>query len=356
MRMIIAGGGTAGHIFPAISIAEEVLVRNTENKVLFVGTKRGMEANLISKSGYALEFINSRGVVGKGPIGSLMGVAYAVKGFFDSLKIINRFNPDLVLGVGGYVSGPLVCAALIFLIPTAVCEQNSIPGITNRVLGRFVKRGFASFEESTRFFPKRKTMVVGNPVRSNIIMEKDSNRLQNGFTVLVFGGSQGAHSFNLSVPKAFGILRRSDVSLIHQTGDKDLDDVRKTYEWYGVRAEVLPFIEDIGRAYKNSDLVIARAGAGTISEVTVLGVPSILVPYPFSAYNHQIENARVLERAGAAIVVEDKDVVPEKLAEILNDLLRREKLKEMGDRAKSLGKPDAAKRIVDEIYKLTGVN
>jgi UDP-N-acetylglucosamine--N-acetylmuramyl-(pentapeptide) pyrophosphoryl-undecaprenol N-acetylglucosamine transferase len=183
-------------------------------------------------------------------------------------------------------------------------------------------------------------------------MENNSSRRQNGFTILVFGGSQGSHRLNLSVPKAFGILGRKDISLIHQTGDSDLDDVRKAYEWYGIRAEVFPFIEDIGGAYKHSDLVIGRAGAGTIAEVTAVGVPSILVPYPFSAYNHQFENAKSLERAGAAVVIEDKDAAPERLAEILSGLLRREKLKEMGERAKSLGKPDAAKMIVDEIYRL----
>jgi len=300
MRIIIAGGGTGGHIFPAISIAEEILMRDSENKVLFVGTKRGMEARVIKC--HAIEFISSEGVVGKGFIEGLKGVASAIKGFFDSLRIINEFKPDLILGVGGYASGPMVFAACVFMIPTAICEQNSIPGVTNRILGKFVKRVFASFEESIKFFPRNKTMVIGNPVRRYILMEKDSRLRQNGFTVLVFGGSQGSHRLNLSVPKAFGILGREDVSLVHQTGDNDLDDVRKAYEWYGVRAEVFTFIEDIGSAYKHSDLVIGRAGAGTIAELTAVGLPSILVPYPFSAYNHQFENAKSLERAGAAVL------------------------------------------------------
>ncbi len=353
MRIIIAGGGTGGHIFPAISIAEEILIRDSENKVLFVGTKRGMESRVIKN--YAIEFISSEGVVGKGLMEGLRGIASAIRGFFGSLRIIREFKPDLVLGVGGYASGPMVFAASVFMIPTAICEQNSIPGITNRILGKFVKMVFTSFGESIRFFPRKKAILVGNPVRRYILAGENLGRKQSGFTVLVFGGSQGSHRLNLSVPKAFGILGRKDISLIHQTGDNDLDNVRKAYEWYGIRAEVFPFIEDIGSAYKHSDLVIGRAGAGTIAEITAVGVPSILVPYPFSAYNHQFENAKSLERAGAAVVIEDKDAVPERIAEILSDLLKREKLKQMGERAKSLGKPDAAKRIVDEIYKLVGI-
>ncbi len=350
MRIIIAGGGTGGHIFPAISIAEEILMRDSGNRVLFVGTKRGIEARVIKD--HPIEFISSEGVVGRGFIGCLKGIASAMKGFFDSLRIISRFKPNLIIGVGGYASGPMVFAAGVFMIPTVICEQNSIPGVTNRILGNFVTRVFASFEESIKFFPRKKTMVVGNPVRKYILMEKNSSQRRNGFTILVFGGSQGSHKLNLSIPKAFEILGRKDVSLVHQTGDNDLEDVRKAYEWYGIRAEVFPFIEDIGSAYKHADLLIGRAGAGTIAEVTTLGVPSILVPYPYSAYNHQFENAKLLERAGAAVVIEDEDAVPERIAEILSDLLRGEKLKQMSEKAKSLGKPDAAKRIVDEIYKL----
>jgi UDP-N-acetylglucosamine--N-acetylmuramyl-(pentapeptide) pyrophosphoryl-undecaprenol N-acetylglucosamine transferase len=354
MKVIIAGGGTGGHLFPAISIAEEILRRNPENSVLFIGTKEGLEKKSLIERGYTLEFISSRGIVGKGMIRGIKGIAWAFKGFFDSLRIINKFSPDVVVGVGGYVSGPVVCAAVLLLIPTAICEQNSIPGITNRLLGRFVRRVFASFEESIRFFPQKKTMVVGNPIRTQILLEsKPSERKREGITVLVFGGSQGARTLNVSVPKAFGILGRQDINIIHQTGEKDVDDVKKTYEWYGIRAAVFPFIEDMAGAYSQADLVIGRAGAGTIAEITALGKPSILVPYPFSAYDHQLENARVMQKAGAAVIIEDKDVMPEKFAEIVSSLLKTDILKEMTNRAKSLGRPDAGREIVDEIYKLT---
>lgn len=354
MKVIIAGGGTGGHLFPAISIAEEILGRNPENSVLFIGTKEGLEKKTLTQKGYTLEFISSRGIVGKGIIRGLKGFASAFKGFFDSFNIIKKFGPDVVVGVGGYVSGPVVCAAVLLLIPTAICEQNSIPGITNRLLGRFVRRVFASFEESIRFFPRKKTMVVGNPIRTQILQESESGQRESGgITVLVFGGSQGARTLNVSVPKAFGILGRHDISIIHQTGEKDIEVVKKTYEWYGIRAEVLPFIDDMADAYRQADLVIGRSGAGTVAEITALGKPSILVPYPFSAYNHQLENAMVVEKARAAVVIEDKDAAPERLAKILSGLLKCDKLKEMGNRAKSLGRPDAAKEIVDELYKLT---
>jgi UDP-N-acetylglucosamine--N-acetylmuramyl-(pentapeptide) pyrophosphoryl-undecaprenol N-acetylglucosamine transferase len=355
MRVIIAGGGTGGHIFPAISIAEEILRRNPENSVLFIGTREGLEKRTVFQLGYKLEFISSRGIVGKGIIRGIRGIASAFKGLIDSFRIMSKFGPDVVLGVGGYVSGPVVCAAVLLLVPTAICEQNSIPGITNRFLGRLVRRVFASFEESVRFFPRKVTVVVGNPVRTQILQKgKWSQKKREGITILVFGGSQGARTLNLTVPRALGILARQDISIIHQTGEKDVEDVKKSYEWYGIRASVLPFIEDMASAYSQADLVIGRAGAGTLAEITAIGIPSILVPYPFAAYNHQLENARIVQRTGAAVIVEDKDVTPEKFAEILGGLLKNDILEEMAKQAKSLGRPDAAREIVDEIYELAG--
>jgi len=356
MRVIIAGGGTGGHVFPAISIAEEILWRNPGNSVLFVGTKEGLEKKTLTQKGYSLEYIRSRGIVGKGIIRGIKGVTCAFQGLFDSFEIIRKFGPDVVVGVGGYVSGPVVCAALLLLIPTAICEQNSVPGITNRFLGRFVKRVFASFEDSVRFFPGKRTMVVGNPIRTEIMRESESSLSESdGITVLVFGGSQGARTLNVSVPRAFGILGRQDIAIIHQTGKKDVEEVKKIYEWYGIRAVVLPFIENMADAYSQADVVIGRAGAGTIAEIAALGKPSILVPYPLSANNHQSENAMVMKRAGASIVVEDKDATPERFVEILRDLLKDDILTEMAKSAKSLGRPNAAKDIVDELHKLINI-
>ncbi|MDA2917956.1 undecaprenyldiphospho-muramoylpentapeptide beta-N-acetylglucosaminyltransferase [Desulfobacterota bacterium AH_259_B03_O07] len=356
MRIIIAGGGTGGHIYPAISIADEIRRRNPDNEILFVCTKNGFGSEKILNEGYKLEYISSSGIVGKGLMDSILGTTSAIKGVFDSFRVIIKFKPNVVIGVGGYVSGPVVIATCLLFIPAVICEQNSVPGLTNRILARFSKRVFAAFDESIKYFPRVKTRVLGNPIRNQILAVNKATNIRDGLIVLVFGGSQGAHKLNISVPKAFGILGRKDINIIHQTGNHDIQDVKKRYEWYGIEAEVIPFIEDMASVYNDADLVIGRAGAGTIAEITALGKPSILVPYPFSAYNHQFENAKVLERAGAAIVIEDKDAFPERIVEALSKLLTKDKLNEMRIQAKRLGKPQAAKNIVDEIYKFTGID
>ncbi|GIW46638.1 MAG: UDP-N-acetylglucosamine--N-acetylmuramyl-(pentapeptide) pyrophosphoryl-undecaprenol N-acetylglucosamine transferase [Deltaproteobacteria bacterium] len=356
MRIVIAGGGSGGHVFPAISIGEEILRRDPGNRVLFVGTKRGIESKVFKNGSYPIEFISSSGVVGKGFKESIRGVVLAFRGFFESLGLLRRFKPDLVVGVGGYVSGPVVAAAFLLRIPTAICEQNAIPGITNRILSVLAKRIFVSFERNLAFFPNRKTVVTGNPIRSSLLtIQKDYASPKDVFVILVFGGSQGAKTLNQSVPKAVGLLGRRNVYLIHQTGERGVEDVRKTYEWFGIRAEVVSFIEDMNDAYRRADLVIGRAGAGTIAEITAIGIASILIPYPFSVHNHQLENARTLEKEGAAVVIEDKDAVPEKIAEVLDKILHWDKLREMGLKAKRLGRPDAAGLIVNEIYTILGV-
>lgn len=355
MRVIIAGGGTGGHIFPAISIAAEIRRRSPANEILFIGTRSGFEVDRIRREGYNLKFIESGGIVSVGLIRSLKGMLSAIKGIFDSFRIIMDFRPNVVIGVGGYVSGPVVLAAFILLIPSVICEQNAVPGLTNRILGRFVKRVFATFQMSTSYFPDGKTMVVGNPVRSEFLTVNMSHKNHRGLRILVLGGSQGAHKLNVSVPKAVGMLRRNDLFVVHQTGNKDCEDVKKTYEWYGVKAEVLPFIDDIASVYNDADLIIGRSGAGTISEITVLGKPSILIPYPFSANNHQLENAKVLESAGAAVIIEDGLAFPEKIAETIDDLLNESKLDAMMVQSKNLAKPNAAKEIVDEIDRIVEV-
>jgi len=276
MRIIIAGGGTGGHIYPAISIADEIRRRNPDNEILFVCTKNGFGSEKILNEGYKLEYISSSGIVGKGLMGSILGTTSAIKGVFDSHRIINKFEPNVVIGVGGYVSGPVVIATALHFIPAVICEQNSIPGLTNRILSIFAKRVFATFDESKKYFPKVKTRVLGNPIRNQILSVKKAGKTKDGLVVLIFGGSQGAHKLNISVPKAFGVLGRQDINIIHQTGNHDIQDVKKTYEWYGIGAEVFPFIEDIASVYNDADLVIGRAGAGTIAEITALGKPLTL--------------------------------------------------------------------------------
>jgi len=354
MRIIIAGGGTGGHVFPAISIAEEISCRNHKDEILFVGTERGLENELLLKKGYKIEHISSKGFVGRGLFKTVGAFFYAFKGLFDSISIIRSFKPDVVLGVGGYVSGPLVLAAVLLRIPTAICEQNTVPGVTNRILGRIVNKIFASFDSSILYFPSKKVLITGNPIRKDILNNANSSQNSESLSVLIFGGSQGAHSLNHSVPEAFSRIDNKNLSIIHQTGKKDFNFVKNVYSDNGIKAEVLTFIDDMGQAYGKSNLVIGRAGAGTIAEITLLGKPSILVPFPYAAHNHQLENAKILESAEAAVLIEDKDATPENLALMLTKLLDEDKLNMMAANAKKLGKPEAAKDIVDELHKLAG--
>jgi UDP-N-acetylglucosamine--N-acetylmuramyl-(pentapeptide) pyrophosphoryl-undecaprenol N-acetylglucosamine transferase len=356
MKVIIAGGGTGGHIFPAISVAEEILKRSGTNVVLFVGTKKGLENELLSKRGYTAEHISARGIKGKGVGKSMAALLSACKGVSDSMAVIKRFRPDVVLGVGGYVSGPMVLAASLRGIPTAICEQNSYPGVTNRILGKFVKRVFATFEESVKFFPRRKVVITGNPVREDILRKEKTKEGPETVTILVFGGSQGAHKLNESVPEALARLGRGDIRVIHQTGDKDYELVKDAYAQKHIEARVLRFIDDMAGAYAEADFIIGRSGAGTIAEITALGKPSLLIPYPYATNNHQLENARALERAGAALIVEDRDAGPENLYAALTKLLLKDKLTTMALSAAGLGKPFAAALIVDEISRLAGEN
>jgi UDP-N-acetylglucosamine--N-acetylmuramyl-(pentapeptide) pyrophosphoryl-undecaprenol N-acetylglucosamine transferase len=272
------------------------------------------------------------------------------------MALIKRFRPDVVLGVGGYVSGPMVLAASLRGVPTAICEQNSYPGLTNRILGRFVKKVFATFGESMRFFPRGKVVITGNPVRSDILNAMNPKEGSDSMTILVFGGSQGAHKLNQSVPEALSKLGRADIRVIHQTGDRDYESVKNAYAGHRIDARVLRFIDDMAGAYGEADFVIGRSGAGTVAEITALGKPSLLIPYPFAANNHQLENARVLERSGAAVIVEDREAGPENLYAALTKLLQKDKLTTMASNARSLGKPYAAAVIVDEISRLAGEN
>jgi len=356
MKVIIAGGGTGGHVFPAISVAEEILKRSSTNDVLFVGTKKGLENELLSKREYNMRHIRAEGIKGRGLTKGIRAAFSALSGTLDSVSLIREYRPDIVLGVGGYVSGPMVLAASLQRVPTAICEQNAFPGLTNRMLGKFSDRIFATFEESSRFFPRSKMVVTGNPIREELLTFKGGPSGGDSITVLIFGGSQGARTLNTVVPEVLGRLGRDDISVIHQTGTPDLDSVNAAYRRQGIKARVHAFIEDMAGVYAEADIVIGRSGAGTVAEITALGKPSLLIPYPYAANNHQMENAKVLERHGAAVVIEDREATAENMLEALTDALRKEKLDAMASRARELGKPGAARAIVDEIIKLTGVN
>ncbi len=355
MKIIIAGGGTGGHIFPAIAIADEITKRGSNNVVQFVGTKKGLENEMVRERNYSIEFISSGGIVGKGILDSLAGMVSAARGLFESFSIIRRFKPDAVLGVGGYASGPIVLAAAILRVPTAICEPNSFPGLTNRLLGKVAGKVFTAYRAARGFFPAHKIALTGNPVRQSILETNNENGNPDNIRILIFGGSQGSARLNDSVPKALGLMDRKDISVLHQTGKSDMESVRKTYDWYGISAEVLPFIVDMAGAYSRADFVVGRSGAGTVSELTVLGKPSLLIPYPYATHNHQRYNAKELVDEGAAVMLSDSDATPENIARVLTELFEDDKLVQMAQKAKALGMPNATTDIVDAIYELAGV-
>ncbi len=355
MKIVIAGGGTGGHIFPAISIAEEILRRSDNNEVLFVGTDHGMEKDLIPERGFNLKIINSRGIIGKGFMYKIKSMISALNGMFSSFRILRQFQPDIVLGVGGYVSGPTVLSAYLSFIPTAICEQNTVPGMTNRILSKFARKIFVTFQESVNYFPEKKVFVTGNPLRSGLIESalnvKDEKA---GFTVFIMGGSQGAANLNKVIPGALAGLDIQGLNVVHQTGKDQKPMVENSYKEVGIEAEVHTFIKDIAQYYKNSDLIISRAGAGAISEITAFGKASVLVPYPYAAHNHQLLNAKFMEKYGASTVIEEAMLTEKYLAKTVDEILQENRLTLMSEASVKLAKPDAAKDIVEQLYSLVG--
>ncbi len=351
MKIIIAGGGTGGHLFPGIAIAEELRKRNTDNKVLFIGTEKGLEKGILGRLGYPLETLNVEGLKGKGGLGTLKSLLKIPGSMLSSFKIIRTFKPDFVVGVGGYASGPAVLAASILGIKTFIAEQNAFPGLTNRILGHFVSRIFLTFDDSKRWFPEQKTIVTGNPVRSSFIAGNNGVVTKNKlFTILVFGGSQGARAINGAVIESLGGLVdiKDKIYFIHQTGNQESGQVKEAYQKNGFAAEVYPFITEMAQAYRRADLLVCRAGATSLAEITAMGKASVLIPFPFAAADHQTKNASAMANAGAAIMIPEKELDGFRLASVIKNLyLQPEKIKKMEVAAASLGRVNAAALIVD---------
>jgi UDP-N-acetylglucosamine--N-acetylmuramyl-(pentapeptide) pyrophosphoryl-undecaprenol N-acetylglucosamine transferase len=353
---MIAGGGTGGHLFPGIALAEEVVARHPQNDVVFVGTQRGLEARVVPQQGFVFEAIASRGLKRVGVLQLLLGLLTLPWSFVSSLVLLWRYNPDVVVGVGGYSSGPVVLAAWLLRIPTAVQEQNALAGLTNRILGRLVDAVFVSFDAARAFFPDQRAHLLGNPIRrrllENFLRPRDPHEL---FTVLVFGGSLGAHGLNRRVLDALPHLAelKGSLRIIHQTGKNDIEEVRRGYEGSGFEAEVREFIDDMSQAYSGADLVICRAGATTLAELTVCKKASILVPFPFATDDHQTVNARALVDAGAACMLREQDLTGELLARLVRELKADPgRLAEMEKAAGLLGRPEAAGEIADVLGQL----
>ncbi len=356
MRVLIAGGGTGGHLFPGIALAEEVVTRHPKNDVVFVGTDRGLEARVVPQNGFVFEAIKSRGLKGMGLVKLVLGLLLLPLSFFSALRLLRKYRPDVVIGVGGYSSGPVVLMAWLLRIPTGIQEQNALPGFTNKVLGKFVDAVFLSFEAAIPFFPYKRAHVLGNPIRrgllENFLRPKTKHET---FTLLIFGGSLGAKGLNTRVLDALPHLAdlKGELQIIHQTGKADLETVKQGYAAQQFPADVREFIDDMAGAYLGATLVLCRAGATTLAELTVCKKASILVPFPFATDDHQAVNAKALVDAGAAVMFREAELTGEKLAatirELKNDPAR---LAKMEKAAGALGRPEAAREIADVLQQL----
>jgi UDP-N-acetylglucosamine--N-acetylmuramyl-(pentapeptide) pyrophosphoryl-undecaprenol N-acetylglucosamine transferase len=356
MKVIIAGGGTGGHLFPGIAVAEELVARG--HSVRFVGTEKGIEARAVPKAGYPLDLIDIAGIKAKGFKGTLSGLWRVPRAMRQSRAILKREAPDVVVGVGGYASGPMVLAAALGGRPTAILEQNSIPGFTNKTLGKFVKVIFGAFKTAESAFSKKKYRLVGNPVRKPVrdaLAAAQADGAKEGDGVLVVGGSQGAHAVNELVFDAMKLLKAVGQSprLVHQTGEKDREEFARRYAEAEIPADVRAFIDDMGAAYRDAAVVVARAGASTLAELTMIGKPAILIPFPFAADDHQTVNARELADAGAAYLLVQSTTSPTELAEAIRGLLEdRDIRRAMAVASRALGRPRAHVEIADAIEAL----
>jgi UDP-N-acetylglucosamine--N-acetylmuramyl-(pentapeptide) pyrophosphoryl-undecaprenol N-acetylglucosamine transferase len=349
MKVLIAGGGTGGHLFPGVAIAEEIRARHPDAEITFVGTRRGIEARVLPDLGWPLELIEVSGLKTVGAMGAVRGLFRLPRAYFQARALVKKHAPDAVIGVGGYASGPVVLAARMRGVPTAICEQNSIPGLTNKMLGRIARTVFLSFDESKRFFRPTKILMTGNPVRRDLVQKLLGEAAPHtGVHVLVCGGSQGAVAVNELASQALIALADPRVTITHQTGEKDLEATRARYAAGGVAADCHAFIKDMAGAYQRADIIIGRAGATTVAELAIAGKPAIFIPYPFAADNHQELNAREMAAKGAALMFRQSELTADKLADALRPLLTDDKKRsEMGAAMKSLAKPGAAGAVAD---------
>ena len=349
-RLVVTTGGTGGHIFPALAVAAEVRRRRPEAHVLFLGGN-GPEGDLARKAGLEFLALPASGVLGKG-VQSLLAVAWVSRGVILSTRALRRFNPQAVIGFGGYAGFCPVLAAALLGLPTAVHEQNSVPGVTNRTLGKLVRRVFVSFDDRQKLFPPAKVQRTGNPVRAEIAAVEHTPG--NGRNLLVLGGSQGAKALSDLMVDALPQLLAARVNILHQAGRADVERIKAAYRAAGAdNACVQGFVEDMAGAYAWADLALCRAGASTIFELAATGTPSVLVPFPFAAHNHQRVNAQYLESLGGAVLADQKDLDGDLLADLVLGLLGDSaRLGSLSRAARNFARPDAAARIVDGLEEL----
>lgn len=348
--MIISAGGTGGHIYPGVAVAREFLARDASGEVLFVGTARGLETTIVPREGFRLETLEAAALKGVSMVKRLASLARLPKGFLEALGILRRFRPDVVVGVGGYASGPILLMASLSRYPTMVIEPNAMPGFTNRVLARFVRAAAVTFEESLAWFGKR-GVVTGNPVRSDFVGLAKKQRGDRTH-LLVFGGSQGSRALNnamiAALPHLAEAIGAGRLTITHQTGPREHDAVRDAYAAAGVDADVRPYIDRMVDAFAGADLLLCRAGATTVAEVAVAGKAAIFVPFPQASDDHQRKNAEAFVRAGAGRMLLERDLTGERVAREIIDLGSDPvAIDRMEEASRALARTDAAARAVD---------
>jgi len=359
LRLVIAAGGTGGHLYPGIAVARHFAARCPGTEVLFVGHRGGLEERLLPREGFSVSCVAVQALQGRSRLAQAQALGVLGLGTLQAMRLLWRLRPHLVIGAGGYVMGPVVLAATLLRVPRVILEQNVVPGLTVRALARCAQRVFTAFAESAAYLPGRPVEYTGTPVRQEICQvgaaapQPADGRLH----LLVFGGSQGAHGINQAMLQAAPLLaaQQQRLCLVHQTGEADGAEVARAYAQAGLQAEVQPFLHDMAERYRWADLVLCRAGASTLAELTACGKPAILVPYPYAADNHQRHNAMALQRQGAAQVIPDADLTGARLYEVLEPLLCKPALlRQQAAQSRRLGRPQAADAIVTACLELLG--
>jgi len=356
VRVLIAGGGTGGHLYPGVALAREVKRRDPQATVTFVGTATGVEARVVPREGFALDLIRVAGLKGKSIVSVAKGLALLPLAALDAWRVISRRRADVVVGVGGFASGPVLALAALRGYPTMLLEQNALPGLTNRLLSRLVRVAAVTFDDALRFFPGV-GVLTGNPVRPEFFASRPVDDGRRPARVLSFGGSQGAHAINMAMVEAAPRLAAAGLAVTHQTGERDVERVREGYRRAGVEARVEAFLYEMDREMTAADLVICRSGATTLSELAAAGRAAILVPLPTATDDHQRKNADVVARCGAAVVIEERELTGTTLADaVLAIAGDADRLARMSAAARQLARPDAAARIADKVWELAGAS
>lgn len=361
MTIVIAAGGTGGHLYPAIALAREFLRRDPSTKFLFVGTTRGIESRVLAHEGFELVMITAKPVMGKGWLDILRAVLSVPVGMYQSWHVLGERQADLVIGVGGYTSPTVLVAAALKGIPRVILEPNAYPGLANKVVGPLAQRIFLAFDSAATSFDRRKVHVVGTPIRKEFLghgLEGQEAIKRNGRHLLVFGGSQGAKAINSAVLEALPLLTAClpSLSITHQTGEGDYERVKEGYRALGISATVVPFLYDMPTVLRTADLVVARAGAMTIAELTACGRPAILIPLPTAIYDHQMKNARAMEAAGGAVVLPQADLTGATLSHMVDAIVSDQpRWERMRRGSLAMRRIDAGERIVSECYAIMGV-